>query len=99
MQLRKGYFIKHKRYLDICLEITNCFDYGHGYDLKVNIWNMGFVNSYHTGQKMRLNIAKLPQDIKETAERNTSCDEWQVLRGPSLMDQCYRNSKWMEING
>lgn len=92
--MRKGYFIKHKNYLDICLEITHCFDYGHGYELKVNVWNMAFVNSYNTGEKLRLNIAKLPKDIKEAVSRNTSVEQWLILRGRSLMDQYYRYSNW-----
>lgn len=95
--MRKGNFIKHEKYMDICLELVNVFDYGHGYAIKAKVWNMGFINSFPVGQNWRLNIAKNEKDIKSGAGRNTQIGEWQILSGTALMDQCYRNSNWLEI--
>lgn len=92
--MKRGEFIKHERYLDICLEILSVFDYGHGYKIKTKIWNMAYVDSYPIGQNMQLNIAKDPKDIKSSAGRNTSMKEWQILRGVAILDRCYRYSKW-----
>jgi hypothetical protein len=90
--MKPGQFLKHKNYLDICLKLTHVFDYGHGYEIKADIWNMAFVESYPLGEKMRLNIAKDEKDIK--IGRNTHMSEWLILRGNSTMDKCYRYSKW-----
>lgn len=99
MTLRTGFIIKHKNYLDICLKLIDVFDYGHGYKLKTEVWNMGFVESFNTGQKRQLNLAKKPEDIKDKAGRYTSQDEYLVLQGHGLNEKCYRYGTWGEING
>lgn len=94
--MRKGNMIKHKRYMDICLYITDAFDYGHGVRVKVDVWNMAFVESFNTGQKLILNIAKKDKDIKPSSGRLTDFSQWEMLSGPQLVDQCYRYSQWSQ---
>lgn len=93
--MRPGQFIKHKRYMDICLEIKSCHDYGHGIEIKVEAWNMGFVDSFPLGIKFRVNIAKTEKDIKESSGRNTQLSEWQRLSDRTA--KCFRNCEWIDL--
>lgn len=93
--MRPGQFIKHDRYLDTCLRIKSCFDYGHGYEIKAEVWNMAFVESFPLGITLRVNIAKKPEDIKEASGRLTALNEWNILVDHNI--KLFRNGQWRKL--
>jgi hypothetical protein len=53
-------FIKHNRYLDVCIQVVEEYEISRGIDkfliVKGWFWNMGFVQSFNTGQIARIEI-------------------------------------------
>ncbi len=93
--MRPGNLIKHERYLDIYLRLVKVFDYGHGYEIKAEVWNMAYIESYNTGEKIRLNMAKDQKDLKAKAGRNTHLGEWLIARPSDIT--CQRYAEWRKI--
>ena len=94
VNIKNGDLIKHEKFLDVCLEVRDVFDYGHGLKIRGVWWNMGFVESYSMGITVTLNVAKNSTDI--ASYRRTDISQWQVLSHESFLDSCFRNSKWLK---
>lgn len=93
--IKKHDFIKHEKFLDVCIEVTSVYDYGHGLRIRGNWWNIGFVDSQPINCSVSLNIAKNVDDIK--SYRSTDLSQWLMLSYESFTDQCFRNSKWINL--
>lgn len=73
MRIKPNIFIKHKRFMDVCVEVKKCYDYGHGIKIVGIWWNLGQVKSYRIGYKAFFNIAKIKIDNK----RRTILSDWE----------------------
>lgn len=83
--------------MDVCLKVQKCYDYGHGVAV-VGVWyNLAFENTFSIGFTASINIAKTEEDIKPESNRKTSFKEWEMLDRSCLADECYRYSRWKEI--
>lgn len=93
--IRSGDFIKHEKFMDVCLLVTDAFDYGHGVKVKGTWWNLGQNTSYPIGIKAVINIAKKEADIKPQSGRRTHIKQWGILAPECRTDACYRYSRWL----
>ena len=94
--ISKGDFIRHKRFLDVCLRVTNAFDYGHGLEIKASWWNMAFVNSYPIGHGYGKRINFKKDKDRESKALKQWVGDWEILRTPSP-PACLRDGKWAEM--
>lgn len=88
--------MRHKKFLDMCLKVTNWFDYGDGIAIKAEWWNMGFVNSFPLGYgyNKRLNLSKTLIGVGGKAHKGYIKD-WEMLSGEEV--SCLRNGNWCSL--
>lgn len=95
MRVYKGSYIKHFKFMDVCIKVINCFDYGHGVTVTGQWWNLGQVNSFPINPRgvrdIRLNIAKHPKDLKKG--RSTLLKDW-LSASIGSDDLSLRNANW-----
>lgn len=80
MKIYTQTFIKHKNFKDVCLKVLTSFDYGHGFALKCEWWNMGQVESFPLGVRKRLNLSKTIEGLDSKAKKSYAGD-WEMLYG------------------
>ncbi len=78
-----GKFIKHKKFIDICINITYMDTNNSSLIIHGIFWNLGFVESFNIGKKVNLNIINK--------------NEWLILSDKGMKDKCFRYSKWSEL--
>lgn len=98
MKINPGDFIKHEKFMDVCIKVEKRYDYGHGINISGTWYNLGFENTYPIGIRQTLNLAKKKKDIDSKSKRNTSADQWQILDRTCHEDACYRYSKWNKLS-
>lgn len=78
-----GKFIKHKKFLDVCVKVTKWHPYGDDIQVEGEFYNMGYVQSWPLGmtKKFKINASKL--------------NEWDVLA--SGTEECLRHGKWVSL--
>jgi hypothetical protein len=97
MKIVIGDFIKHKSFMDVCLEVKKVYDYGHGIEVSGIWWNLAYVNSFCINERQKINIAKTKESIKPESQRTTDLSEWEVLSKECRTDNCFRYSSWFPI--
>lgn len=72
MKIVSGMYIKHVKFMDVCVEVKKVYDYGHGLKISGVWWNLGQKTSYRIGYKCKFNIGKNTIDDK----RLTRLEDW-----------------------
>lgn len=93
--IKPGSFIKHERFIDVCIYVKKAYDYGHGMEIKAVWWNMGFTKSYCIGYRQRLNIAKNKTYLSK--QRRTAIQDWEFLATRDQLFDCLRHAPWQEV--
>lgn len=75
--------IKHKNNIDICYHVCKSYDIGTDLVLKLDIVNMGFVDSYYVGQTCRARLKK--ENLKD----------WLICKEPDT--KCLRYALWQNL--
>lgn len=79
----KNRIIKHTRNKDVCYDVLKCFDAGHKVKLKVEVLNMGYVESYRLN--ISINIVIMKEDY----------GNWHMCIEPSA--DCLRYVEWKRL--
>lgn len=94
--ITRGSFIKHDRYLDVCIEVLRCYDYGQGLSIKGVWWNLGMNQSHRIGYPVNLDIAKTEHTTAEN--RTTTLAQWKILhKGEVPLEGTLRDANWVQI--
>ena len=54
--MQRNIFIKHEKYKDVCCHVLKSFYTGTRYKLKIQWWNLGYVNSWCMGYTQNIEI-------------------------------------------
>ena len=83
--------------MDVCLKVTNVFDYGHGIKIKADWWNMAYVESFPLGfgYTHRVNLAKYNDDKSMKKSNKSYIGDWEILLGEPPL--CIRYGNWKDI--
>lgn len=76
------YFLKHKNYRDVCFRVLKQYDTHNRVKLKIEWWNLGFVNSYAMGITQNTEIL------------HNDYDNW--LYTTDVIN-CLRNANWRPL--
>lgn len=91
--MKPGMFIRHKNAMDVCYQVKTAFDYGHGYAITAETFNMAFVETFSLGllSRQRINFSKVPG--WDTKAHKVYLKDWEFLaKGPG--QNCLRYAKW-----
>jgi len=86
--VKLGQLIKHKRFMDVAIQITYIDDNGITTEYDGDWVNLAFVKSYLIGWSVMQTSKKLL-----TIENK---EDWLVYGG-DLLEDCYRNGPWLEM--
>lgn len=90
--LKKGMFLRHKNFMDVCLQIQKPVILTQSKALKIRaiFWNMAFVESFFLHIKKSFRIER--KDYSDWLFYSTGQFEYFTVK-PSL-----RNAEWRELN-
>jgi hypothetical protein len=77
-------FLKHKRYLDVCILAYNIQSDGSTYTIYGEFWNLGVNKSHRTG-------ATVIQEVNPFSLRR----DWQYTIDNTM---CLRQANWQDVN-
>ena len=80
--MKSNIFIKHKKYVDVCCLVLKHFNTGTKHKLKIQWWNLGYVNSHNMGYTQNIIIEH--SDLKNW--------QWTGEMTPFL-----RNANWFDF--
>lgn len=94
LTVNSGDFIKHEKFLDVCIKVQQVVENEKGFKVLGTFWNQAYVSSFCTGQRVVVDIA-LNKDYVDDFRR-TSVEEWEILRAENST-ACLRKGSWEKL--
>lgn len=56
--IKKGMWLRHERFMDVCIQVTKVFEWPGGYKIKGEWWNLGQTKEFPINMPVKLTVSR-----------------------------------------